>query len=172
MARKTGAAASGSTKSGGDALAPYQPENTVGFVLWDTSRTFIRLFSERIARHGVNFGVWPVLRALWQQDGLTQQELVGRVRMKGPTIVNIVAELERRNMVRRVRNPADKRKVNVYLTAAGRAAYARVRPEIEYVNRAGLAKFTAAERRTLIDLLKRARANVATASNGEGRKRA
>ena len=78
------------------------PEETVGFLLWDTTRAFTTRFSKRIARHGVTFGLWPFLRALWEEDGLTQRQLSERVRMKGSTTVAAVNRLEERGLVRRI----------------------------------------------------------------------
>ena len=60
----------------------FDPEDTVGFLIWDANRAMNREFSERIARHGVSLGLWPFLRALWEGDGLTQRELSEKVRMK------------------------------------------------------------------------------------------
>jgi DNA-binding MarR family transcriptional regulator len=136
------------------------PEETVGFLLWDTTRAFTSEFSTRIARHGVSFGLWPFLRELWEHDGLTQSELSRRVHMKGPTTVAAINRLERAGMVRRVQNKGDGRKINVFLTEKGRRTYDVAMPEVEDINRVGLARIGARQQTQLKRMLKRIRANL------------
>ena len=136
------------------------PEEALGFLLWDTSRAFVRTFSARIAEHGVSFGVFPYLRVLWEEDGLTQSALSDRVRMKGPTTVAAIAELERRGWVSRLGHPDDRRKVNVFLTDEGRALRQRLMPAVHANNARGLRGLTAEQEKQVKDLLKQIRANI------------
>lgn len=136
-------------------------ENTIGFLMWDTSRSFVREFSKRIGGHGVNFGQWPFLRALWAEDGLTQSELAARVKMRGPTTVAAVDWLERHGLVRRQAHPDDQRKVKVLLTAKGRRVYPRVIPDIQHVNEKAARGMTQSEQVALKRLLGRLRRNLA-----------
>ncbi len=138
----------------------FAPEETVGFLLWDTTRAFSTRFSRRISRHGVTFGLWPFLRALWEEDGLTQRELSERVRMKGPTTVAAVNRLEERGLVKRVDNADDGRMINVFLTAKGRQTYDLVMPEVEAMNRQGVANLTRDEQEQLKSLLRGLRSNI------------
>ncbi len=139
---------------------PFAPEETLGFLLWDTTRAFTSRFSRRISRHGVTFGLWPFLRALWQEDGLTQRELSERVRMKGPTTVAAVNRLEERGLVKRVNNVDDGRMINVFLTEKGRQIYDLVMPEVEAINRLGVANLTREEQEQLKTLLRDLRGNI------------
>jgi DNA-binding MarR family transcriptional regulator len=86
-------------------------------------RSFSRTLQSRIVAHGVNLGHWPFLRVLWEEDGLTQRELSQRAGMMEPTTVAALNVLEQRSLVTRVRNSHDRRKMNVYLTAKGRALH-------------------------------------------------
>jgi DNA-binding MarR family transcriptional regulator len=140
---------------------PYHdPEETVGFLLWDTTRSFIREFSKLIRRHGVDFGQWPFLRVLWTEDGLTQSALAERVKMRGPTTVEAVDRLERRGFVRRRRNAEDARKINVFLTAKGRRVYPLVVPDIRRVNEKATRGMKRGELETLKRQLRRLRQNM------------
>jgi DNA-binding MarR family transcriptional regulator len=138
----------------------YDAEETVGFLLWDTTRSFTREFSKLISRHGVNFGQWPFLRVLWAEDGLTQSALAERVKMRGPTTVAALDWLERRGFVRRRRNAEDARKINVFLTAKGRRVYPLVLPEIRQVNEKATRGMNRRELETLKRLLRRLRHNM------------
>ncbi|WP_158045837.1 MarR family winged helix-turn-helix transcriptional regulator [Skermanella pratensis] len=97
-----------------------QSDNSVGYVVRDVHRAFSRSLQAKIAAHGVSMGQWFFLRALWDEDGLTQRELSQRVGMMEPTTVTALNSMERRGLVERVRNPHDRRKVNIYLTPKGR----------------------------------------------------
>lgn len=96
-------------------------DTTIGYLVRDAHRAFSRALQARIASHGVSMGQWFFLRALWDEDGLTQRELSQRVGMMEPTTVTALNSMERRGLVERVRNPHDRRKVNIFLTPKGRA---------------------------------------------------
>jgi len=138
----------------------FDPEDTVGFLLWDANRAMNREFSERIARHGVTLGLWPYLRALWEGDGVTQRELSEKVRMKGPTTVAALNKLEDRGLVRREGDKNDARKINVFLTPEGRKVYRKVIPEVEAVNRQSLAKLSDDEKIAVKNLIRRIRNSI------------
>jgi DNA-binding MarR family transcriptional regulator len=135
----------------------FDPEDTVGFLLWDANRAMNREFSGRIVRHGVTLGLWPYLRALWEGDGVTQRELSEKVRMKGPTTVAALNKLEDRGLVRREGDKNDARKINVFLTPEGRKVYRKVIPEVEAVNRQSLANLSDDEKIVVKNLIRRVR---------------
>jgi DNA-binding MarR family transcriptional regulator len=132
----------------------------VGFLLEDAARLMTQAFSKRLAPHGIALGVFPFLRALWEQDGLTQAELANRVGRKGPTAVTALRQMERDGMIRRVADKTDKRKAYVYLTTKGRALYTRAIPNTEAHMKRCLAGFTQEEREMFKTFLRRFRANL------------
>jgi DNA-binding MarR family transcriptional regulator len=136
-------------------------EETVGFLLSDTTRTMTRVFTKRIAVHGIGMGIFQFLRILWEEDGLTQSELAARARMKGPSAVAAIKELEWRGFVRRVDDRHDRRKVRLFLTAEGRKLYDIVMPDIEAMRQIMLAGFSPAEQNQLKQMLHRMRRNLA-----------
>ena len=138
----------------------FDPENTVGFLLWDANRAMNREFSDRIAQHGVSLGLWPFLRALWEWDGLTQRELSENVRMKGPTTVAALNKIQAQGLVRREENENDARKINVYLTQEGRKVYRKVIPEVEAVNRQCMSAWSGQEQENFRDMIKRIRITI------------
>ena len=95
--------------------------NGLPYAIRDVHRGFTRSLQSKIAIHGISMGQWYFLRALWEEDGLTQRELSQRAGMMEPTTVTALNILERLNIVQRVRNPHDRRKMNIYLTNKGRA---------------------------------------------------
>ena len=141
----------------------FDPEDTIGFLLWDANRAMNREFSDRITRHGVSLGLWPFLRALWEGDGITQRELSEKVRMKGPTTVAALNKLEDRGLVRREGDKKDARKINVFLTPDGRKVYRKVIPEVEAVNTQCLTDLSEEEQAEFKNMIRRIRNNITAA---------
>jgi DNA-binding MarR family transcriptional regulator len=106
-------------------------------------------------------GIFQFLRILWEEDGLTQSELAARARMKGPSAVAAIKELEWRGFVRRIDDRHDRRKLRLFLTAEGRRLYDVVMPDIEAIRRIMLANFSVAEQHQLKQMLRRMRCNLA-----------
>src|SRR5262249_41688439 len=116
IARKPDAAAP-SAEAPEDDILP--PSRSVGYLVRQTHRALTRALQARIAPHGVSIGMWFFLRALWQEDGISQRELSQRVGMMEPTTASALNNMERKGFVRRVRNRTDRRIVNVFLTERG-----------------------------------------------------
>lgn len=133
---------------------------TIGFLVWSAARSYGRHFAARIARHGITLGVWPVMRALAEEPGLTQRQLAARTDMSGPTIVDLVAQLEAKKLVRRVRSAEDRRKSSIFLTDSGRAAFDAALPDIAAVHKLAVAGMAKGEQQVLKALLQRLHANI------------
>ena len=107
----------------------------IAHLLRDAQRAMSRALAIRISAYGVSIGQWYFLRALWEQDGLTQRELSHRVGMMEPTTVTALNGMEKKGLVERVRNPRDRRKMNIYLTAKGLSLKDKLMPCEDEVNR-------------------------------------
>lgn len=140
-------------------------EAALGQVLRDAHRAMARSLQSRIALHGVSMGQWFFLRALWDQDGLTQRELSQRVGMMEPTTVTAINSMERRGLVTRVRNPHDRRKVNIYLTPKGRELRDILLPCAAEVARAAVAGVPEGQVGQLMDMLRRIIGNLDSATD-------
>ena len=92
---------------------------SIGYQIRLTHRLMQKLLQLKIEQFGVILGMWYFLRVLWDQDGLTQKELSDLVGTMEPTTLSAIASMEQRGIVARVRNAADKRKINIFLTPYG-----------------------------------------------------
>lgn len=135
-------------------------DDTVGFLIWDVRRAFSRDFAQRIAPHGVSLSTFWILRILWDEDSVTQAQLIQKGKMKGPTIVGIVAQLEREGFVTRTPDAKDSRKKLIKLTTKGHNLRKAILPITELVNKQALKGFSAEERSVLKDMLRRLRTNI------------
>jgi DNA-binding MarR family transcriptional regulator len=101
---------------------PARPPKTgIGMLLRDADSVFNRYLTAQLAVHGVTFGQFQHLRNLWVEDGLTQAELSRRIGVEMASSTAILDSLEAGKLITRVRNAADRRKINVFLTSAGAA---------------------------------------------------
>ena len=132
----------------------------MGYQLRHTHRLMQRSLQAQIAPHGVTLGMWYFLRALWAEEGLTQRELSDRIGTMEPTTMSAILAMEREGLVRRVRNARDRRKINVFLTAKGRALEARMLPVAGAVIEGAVAGLSVAEVDSLLRLLGVVRANL------------
>jgi DNA-binding MarR family transcriptional regulator len=98
--------------------------------------------------------MWYHLRALWAQDGLTQRELSRRIGLMEPTTMGAILAMEKIGLVKRVRNRADRRKINIFLTRKGRQRKAELLPLARQVVGDAVAGFSPRDTDLLLDLLK------------------
>jgi DNA-binding MarR family transcriptional regulator len=110
--------------------------------------------------------MWHFLRALWEEDGLSQRELSDRVGTTEPTTVSALHAMEKRGLAVRVPNTTDRRKSNIFLTRPAKELHDLLLREARDVNRTATLGIDAAEIRSLKSTLEKIRKNLATA-NGE-----
>jgi DNA-binding MarR family transcriptional regulator len=77
---------------------------------------------------GLKTNEWRVIAALAEDDELSQQALVGRVRMDKVTVSRAAQALEGRGLLRRTPDPGDGRSLVLSLTPAGRRLHMRLAP--------------------------------------------
>ena len=110
------------------AEADFPIAESVGYQIRVTHRALQRFLQAKIEPHGVTLGMWYFLRALWNEDGLSQRELSNRVGTMEPTTLSAILNMEKKGLVRRVQNKVDRRKWHVCLTPKGRALKADLIP--------------------------------------------
>lgn len=149
----------------GETLLPF--ETSIGYQIRLTHRLISRYLQQKIAPHGVTLGMWYFLRALWHQDGLTQRELSVVVGTMEPTTLTAIKSMERKGLVRREKNPADRRKINVYLTERGRALETELIPLAKQVVEDSVRGFSERERAAFLEYLAAIQSNLLQHIEGE-----
>jgi DNA-binding MarR family transcriptional regulator len=84
------------------------------------AKCFARSLQKRSALLGFSPGQFPVLLELWQQDGLTQKQLLDKLEVEQATLANTLARMERDGLIARHSHPSDKRAQIITLTDLGR----------------------------------------------------
>jgi DNA-binding MarR family transcriptional regulator len=107
------------------------------------------------ARYALTADQFVVLAALIDGTVLTQAEVCRRTYSDPNTMGAMLARMQSRGLVRRMRHPRDRRTRTVVLTQKGKRIFAKVWAGREAVRDRMLALFTGAEVETLLRLLDR-----------------
>jgi DNA-binding MarR family transcriptional regulator len=110
---------------------PDNPNSAVGLLghqVRELHHAFRSELERRLAPHGIPSGMGYYLRALWEEDGLTQRDLSARAGTSEPTTVEMLRKMEAKRLIVRRRSAKDRRKLHVYLTRKGKALEAKALP--------------------------------------------
>jgi DNA-binding MarR family transcriptional regulator len=91
-------------------------ELSIGAQVKLTQRLLSRTLQSVLLPYDIPIGMWYFLRAMWQEDGMTQREISRRVGATAPTSVEQLRNMEARGLVARRPSQADRRKVHFFLT--------------------------------------------------------
>lgn len=80
-----------------------------------------RALQKRASALGFSPGQFPVLLALWHEDGLTQRQLLDKLDIEQATLANTLARMERDGLITRSPHPNDRRAQIIELTPQGRS---------------------------------------------------
>ena len=118
------------------------------------ARCFARSFQERAQLLGFAPGQFPILVALWNEDGLTQRELVDRLEIEQATIANTLTRMERDGLIERRPHPSDKRAQLLFLTARGRDIEAEAKDAARMADDALFQGFRRFERELMLEYMR------------------
>jgi MarR family transcriptional regulator for hemolysin len=118
-----------------------------------------RAFNDALVEAGASLPVWLILNALRDGDHRSQLELAHTIGIQGPTLARQLDNLDESGLVSRVRDPADRRNVQVELTPAGHETYERLLQVVTAFDRRLRAGFAEQELEQLAQHLERLRAN-------------
>ncbi|OWQ84116.1 MarR family transcriptional regulator [Roseateles aquatilis] len=91
------------------------------FALYSTSLAMTRLYKPLLAPLGLTYPQYLVMLVLWESDGPGVSELGQRLSLDSGTLTPLLKRLEAQDLIERRRNASDERRVEIHLTAAGRA---------------------------------------------------
>ena len=112
---------------------------------------------------GLHRGQPQVLLALWEQEGLTQTELAGRLKITPATVTKMLQRMEKTGFIQRKPDAQDQRVSRVHLTPAGRAIRRDVESVWKTMEAETFANFTVEERGLLRRFLLQMLENLLTA---------
>lgn len=148
-------------------MASKQPAETLDFLLVNISHLHRIRAHQLLEAIGLYRGQPPVLRALWETEGLTQTDLAARMEVTPATMTKMLQRMEKAGFIYRKPDAGDQRVSRVYLTDAGRAIQNEVEAIWRRMDEETFANFTAEERALLHQFFNRIRSNLIQAAGGE-----
>jgi len=138
-----------------DGQKRFARQRPVGFLLAQLGSHAAGKFADRLAPFGLKPSDAGILRMLSHSEGLSQQDLAGRLRINPSRLVSLVDVLEERGLVERRGNEQDRRTYALHLTATGRRTLEDVGRAARAHNDELCRALTAEEREQLTALLAR-----------------
>lgn len=89
------------------------------FSLYSTSRLITKQYAVLLNELKITYPQYLVLLVLWENDGLTVQEIARSLELEGATTTPLIQRMEKLGLVDRKRSVQDERKVNVFLSKKG-----------------------------------------------------
>jgi MarR family transcriptional regulator, lower aerobic nicotinate degradation pathway regulator len=126
------------------------------FRLWRASHTHT---AQALGSIGLTPALFAVLNVLGAREGTIQQELSSDMGIDPSAMVRLINELEEAGLAERRRRPNDRRAWEVKITPKGRRTLRQAKQLASDVEDEVLGGLTAAERRQLLALLRRALAS-------------
>jgi DNA-binding MarR family transcriptional regulator len=137
----------------------YRPDQSVGHVMKAVMASIAHQVDRRLVDHDLTHAQWVPLFKLAHGECGTVAELARTLQSDPGAMTRALDRLEAKGLVARVRSSEDRRVINLELTEAGREVAAVVPAVLAEVLNLHLAGFTQAEWNSLLDMLKRMRAN-------------
>jgi DNA-binding MarR family transcriptional regulator len=138
-----------------DPLGGYAVEAQVGFLLRRAQQRHTAIFQEAMAAHDLTPRQFTALIKTVELGRVTQNHLGRLAAMDPATIQGVVRRLTARGLVRRARDPMDRRTAVLAPTEAGIDLARRAVAAARQITETTLAPLGAAERETLLALLRR-----------------
>jgi MarR family transcriptional regulator for hemolysin len=140
-------------------MGPPQVE-PIGLQITRTAKVVARAFDDALAEAGGSLPAWLVLMSLKAQRHGMQRELAEAVGIEGPTLTHHLNRMEADGLVRRSRDPENRRIHRVELTDEGEAAFGRYLQAVVAFDRQLRAGVSDDEVAALGEVLGRLRLNV------------
>ena len=145
---------------------PMRPP--IGLQLARTARVVSQAFERAMADAGGSASVWQVLLLVRSQQWGTQSEMAEAMGITGATLTHHLNAMEQQGLVRRWREPSNRRVQRVELTDAGRALFDRLRDVARAHDERLRSNLSSDESAQLAELLERLRAGVQPPATDRG----
>ncbi|BCD99995.1 MarR family winged helix-turn-helix transcriptional regulator [Marinicellulosiphila megalodicopiae] len=94
--------------------------NQLCFPLYAASRLVTRLYQPLLDQYDLTYPQYVVLMILWEDDGITVGEIGSQALLNSNTLTPILKRMEKAELIDRVRDEDDERKMLIHLKNKGR----------------------------------------------------
>ena len=98
-----------------------QLDRQLCFALYAASRSMTQAYQPMLGALGLTYPQYLVLLVLWEQDGASVKQLGERLLLDSGTLTPLLKRLETAGLLQRRRASDDERRVEVWLSDAGKA---------------------------------------------------
>ncbi len=131
-------------------------ETLVGYSARRASLVVIAEFMQRMAEFDLRTVDFSVLSLVTHNPGITSRQLCSALSIQAPNLVAMVDNLEKkRKLIVRRPHPLDGRAMGLHLTPKGRTLMTQAEKAVGELEIRATNRLTAAERKTLLGLLKK-----------------
>lgn len=131
----------------------FKKDESAGYLANHMARLFANALTERIRPLGLAPAQFMTLLELWEEDELTQKDLVRRLDVEQATMANTLKRMQRDGLITRHENPHDRRAQLIRLTGKARDLREEAIQAANAVNAIALAGLTEDERRAFIKMM-------------------
>lgn len=133
----------------------FDRDSSAGYLVNHMGRLFARQLEAGIRPLGLAIGAFPALLHLWDEDGLTQKDLVERLGIEQPTMAATLQRMERDGLIARQRDAGDARVQRIRLTEHAKRLYPAAAAHAAGVNAAALSVLSEAEQAQFLEMMRR-----------------
>ncbi|WP_064792051.1 MarR family winged helix-turn-helix transcriptional regulator [Shewanella woodyi] len=126
---------------------------SLGYLVSHLNVDLQNALDQKLKRYQLDIKLWPVLFALWQEEGITQTELSKRCDVANYTMTRILDQLQTQGLVTRHQEADNRRAFQIFLTDSGKALEQDLIVEAERVNEHFLENLSMDERLAFVSLL-------------------
>lgn len=130
-------------------------EQSFGHWIARLYRSSQNYFAKKMAKLHIGRGQHSFLLVLYRKDGISQDQLARALHINKAAVARALAKLQKNGYVERKKYDADRRNNYVYLTDKAKKIKAELLSEVNAWTDTLADDFSAADRKQLIDLLKR-----------------
>ena len=130
-------------------------EGLVGYNARRATLVIVDAFLRNMAVYGLKPVEFSVLSLISHNPGITSRQLCSTLNIQPPNLVGMINQLQRRELITRRPHPHDGRAMGLHLTPAGRKLVKQAELTASELEETATARLSAAERKTLMHLLRK-----------------
>lgn len=135
-----------------------QPEDSLGFLLWQTTMCWQREIKKALEEHAISHPQFVIMATLaWftmHNTAINQTNIINWTKLDKMTVSKSLAKLADEKLVQRQEHPDDTRAKSVCLTPAGETLIKKLVPIVENVDQRFFKKLAKKEQKNLIGAFK------------------
>lgn len=141
-----------------------QPEDSPGFLLWQTTITWQRLIKKALDPYSISHAQFVILAiTLWfesKNQEVSQSLIIRQSKLDKMTVSKALKKLVADGYVKRIEHKEDTRAKSVLLTTKGKKLVSKLVPIVENIDEDFFGVIKKTDRRSLIDVLNNLVSNV------------